>query len=228
MPVKRKQEPLLVNPRLNIVQEQMRTMGIIPGREMVVRSEHNRKQDALIERPVALRGHALDGTGFRQLVGVMQDLGIVTDELEDGGGFGVKEFPYAALINPQSPMVVGLTQAVCDVSSTSNTGVFSIAARLDPTIPDGVSWSGLVLGAVNLKHDANGNSRVAVEVEGTDYLQDPSGSHSGSWTRFEHGVSFTGVAGGGTFRTKILFRPSSAGTTTSAQARLFVYLWRDE
>lgn len=227
MPVRRKQTPSLVNPGLAIQQEQLRGMGLVPGREMVLRSEENRKLDLTDRAPVSIQGNTINGSGLRAVVSFLASMGMVTDDLEDGGGFGVREFPYANLTEPISPRAYAGDQIGADVTSTSNTAIFSQAMDFDVLLGVGNLWSALVLGWLDIRNDG-GSSKMRLEIEGANYDTAARTVPSGTYATFKNAQEVNDIPGESTLDCRILYQPSSAGTALGANPMILVYVWRQE
>lgn len=228
MPTKRQQRPQLINPHLGLVQEQLRAIGQKGGRDLERQADHLRRQDRLPTNPVPVRGNLLDGTATRGLLGVLEDLGFIEDHVEDVGGFGVREFPYASLIQPHSPRLHYTYSVGSDVSSSSNTVTPAQALVGDFAVETGKYWSALVVGFLNMRHDANGSARLNLRVEGVDYLGGAVSIYSGSYTTFRICQLVTDIPGEQTVDVTLQYRPSSAGTVTASMPTVLAYAWRQE
>jgi hypothetical protein len=134
----------------------------------------------------------------------------------------------ATFASVNSPVVVGnaATNASPD-TSTTDTGVYSVAMTESLTLPAG-TWVVQAWGWLGCLHSANNRVLVGIDIDGTVSgavsPSAPSASPSHRTVATENRVA--GLAGSRSIDVKVVFRSTDAGTTSANQPSLLVIAWR--
>lgn len=223
----RKRPAQLVQPLNAHTLQTLRSLGVPSGKERTLADDRARRIDPSADKPKAVTGNVNDGTALESLITTLVRQGRALDQTERGGRYGDVLY-HTTLVAPVTPIFQQLPQVSSDTASTTNTVSTVVACTMDIVLPDGVAWSLLASGSVELMRGTAGSSRMSIEFDATESLSGAFTVSTTSWDRKAYGFLHQNVLGGQTVAARVRYRCESSGTTNAQNPHLIVYAWRVE
>lgn len=129
----------------------------------------------------------------------------------------------APLIVPSinTPFARTDAQSASDTASTTSTATYSDAMTTAVTLPTG-TWTVHAVGGLAMKHSADTNVRMAIEINGTEGTARTLACPAATFRMVVDNGSVGSISGGGSINVKVRFRSSDAGTTSASNPWLMI------